>query len=1331
MAIPRFLEKKIIALPIAKGANAKVSDRILPLGEFSEAKNVRFDKIGEAKKRSGFHSVSNTVPALSDSATTISVGKAVASFGDEILAFDGRYGYTKTSDDDNWVNKGTVVGCTLERERTAADSNLLQTATQITQSGDFEVHVWSEIDPTETTTRTVDFTSVTPKGPTTIGAVTYDPVGVDALNDMSTGGTYTNTERLLYEITINTEASPDVFQWRTQNDAGTWGSYATLNCTTTPQILNEGVTVEFLANTGHTRLDAWRFYAGYGAVDINGATDHNFSPGGKVTEAFDHADWTDADYTVSAVTSTSVYTLDFTGRPAPEAATAGTGTLINAHSWRTYAKVIDKTTRAEIVGKKLINLFVTNNSVHNVPRAQVLSIGRFVYIFVHVGSGRVKHILLDTNAGLSSTIVPGAALVDGSSDVTFLVDQTYPHWHVAPTNYIEGASANGFVLLRRLDDTSPTQTLRLSTWKANASTGVFTGGGEGEQSTPEVVKISDAIHFHDPNLSTAALASPDEAYTTSTDQMELAGGLMLSVVRPHGEDDDLYVCVGYTKSGDFSSGAGTADEPNGVMLHVYDSDLDRLGGSNLATIDGDSTSFVDADASGYLLLNGCAGVGARQSTDNKIRFFVTMVKNTKAMRTRSQRHLICSYDLLTNGSTGITDNDIDLHWCTITGDAFYYNSDFYFAAGYAARHNTVAGDFNVDEFDNSVELLINQHGEVVAKGSNGAGPWTQDINFRFLSHIEDSVTYRLNFMQSLPRVIAETATKFRFGSSAYYGVNIAKDGTDITDMTAGLSTVDMAPIRYLPSVEANGALMLAGGILWHYSGDYFKEENFFWWPQVHSFAESTGTVTEGSHAWVAIYEWVDSHGKIQRSNPSIPVVHSVTSGGKKVTFQIYTLQLTYKKDLTASILPGGAAANYWGGRSEAKIVLYRTTVNDTGGGAIYYRCAEALIDNTVPWQEVVDNLPDADLTDNPKIYTDGGVAGNICPPSQYDIALWKDRVFLATTENTVWFSKKFSQNRETGFSDSFFRSVDNRAEKIRALCPNLEHLLILGARNGYYMSGGGPSDAAAGPSFSPLRVFAPGQGAIDGTCRVETPVGVFFQTPQGLMLCGRNMQVTHKGARIEDRITSINYALDAHVFDIDHEVRFPIKGTANIVVYNYLFDQWSYWGLHADTGTNASATIAKNTSGYPYYYRLNTIGVLYKQQPNFYYDKVVSTAKPYKLVLTSGWINIGQLQQVGRVYRLLMLGDFNTTSLPEFTIYTDYGTSGTTITYPTTGPGVSKFQLELKMPKQKVKSFKFTLSESAPAAGGGYMAIQSIAMLVGMKNPGTSFKFPTADHMTG
>ena len=78
------LEKKIIGLPIAKGTNEKISDRVLPLGELSEAKNVQFAKGGEAKKRKGFHSLSNDIPAIvaSDAARTINNGKAVASYND-------------------------------------------------------------------------------------------------------------------------------------------------------------------------------------------------------------------------------------------------------------------------------------------------------------------------------------------------------------------------------------------------------------------------------------------------------------------------------------------------------------------------------------------------------------------------------------------------------------------------------------------------------------------------------------------------------------------------------------------------------------------------------------------------------------------------------------------------------------------------------------------------------------------------------------------------------------------------------------------------------------------------------------------------------------------------------------------------------------------------------------------------------------------------------------------------------------------------------------------------------------------------------------------------
>lgn len=372
-------------------------------------------------------------------------------------------------------------------------------------------------------------------------------------------------------------------------------------------------------------------------------------------------------------------------------------------------------------------------------------------------------------------------------------------------------------------------------------------------------------------------------------------------------------------------------------------------------------------------------------------------------------------------------------------------------------------------------------------------------------------------------------------------------------------------------------------------------------------------------------------------------------------------------------------------------------------------------------QSIEDSLSDTDLIDNPVLYTTGGVAGNIAPPSQYDIAVWKDRVFLATTENTVWFSKRFVEGQETGFSESFIRSVDNRAEKIRAICPNLEHMLILGARNGYYMSGDGPSSTGAGPGFSPLRRFAPGQGALDGCCRVETPVGVFFQTRQGLMLCDRSMKVSFKGAKVADSYVSTNnYMIDGHVLEDTHEVRFTGYGTGGILVYNYLFDQFAAWDLHADLKVNAASLMVEGE-----HYRLGVNGILCKQHPTVTYDKLVSVDKGYAYGFITGWFNVGELQQLGRVYRLLFLGDYNASSNPQLLLYTDYNESPTLVEMDA-APGTSKFQLVAKLPKQKVKALKFGITETTESTGGDFR-IQGVSMLVGVKKPENSFKFPTTD----
>ena len=111
---------------------------------------------------------------------------------------------------------------------------------------------------------------------------------------------------------------------------------------------------------------------------------------------------------------------------------------------------------------------------------------------------------------------------------------------------------------------------------------------------------------------------------------------------------------------------------------------------------------------------------------------------------------------------------------------------------------------------------------------------------------------------------------------------------------------------------------------------------------------------------------------------------------------------------------------------------------------------------------------------------------------------------------------------------------------------------------------------------------------------------------------------------------------------------------------------------------------------------------------------------------------MGQLQQVGRVYRLLLLGDYNAASLPYVTFYSDYNKSSHhKITYPSSGPGTSKYQLQVKFPRQKIKATRFTISETTPTpTDSSYMAIQSMALLVGVKKPETSFKHSTGDHIS-
>jgi|TARA_Y100000310_G_scaffold10507_1_gene11202 hypothetical protein len=1342
------LEKKLVAIPLVKGMNTKVADQVLPFGELNEVADGQFTLAGEIRKRKGFHELSNTVPAIvpGDTASTVDAGKAIASYKDELVVFDGRHGYSKTSVDDEWVNKGAITGCTLAVDRIEAGTSLVQTSAHIAQANNFEVQVWSEVDPTEAAFNDGTFSGITPE----VSTIPTNPVFVGGGNDdVDSLGWYTGTVARTYRILIIDDAGPaDTYKWffTDAGEAEEEGIPAPVAIPGTSEIaLNDGVQIAFGSTTGHDKDAQWTFSvpAGSPRFTLNGMTDHNFSIGGQLELNFTEADWTDEAARITAVPSKDTATVEVSEPvefdpaviPAGGVATIPVGKAI---FWRTYAKVIDKTTKTEVIAKTLINVFPTGNSMYNIPRAQVCASGRYVFIFVHVGSGRVKHTTIDTGATGAISAALNPSLLTNSPGETFLVDVEYPVWVIEGVN--NASLTNGLCVFRHItDDGGGGENLRLSYFTVNAGTGAIAEKA-GAPGAPVI--FAPAVHFPFPG--STAVGFPEEGYVgpsaTAKQSMQLVGDLMLKAVTREGEagSNQDYISIGYTQSASKVGDGGSSDEPNGIKLRVYNNALSlAFSGEQEASFGGVSTAFEDADNPGYLLVNGTAGGSTAVLADGMIRFFLTISANHGNNRSRAPKWFVNAYDY--NTAAGITDKNLNLHGCTVTTDCFSPNGkDLLFGVGYAMRSNSIGtGDAGVSAFNNSVGLLMTHQGEVIAKTATGAGPWSQEKDFRFLTYSEFA---RLHFMYGVTRVVTETPTMFRYGTSIYNGVTIDRNGTTLTAMDAGVGELDYDPRRYLPSVEANGSLKIAGGILWDYSGDYFKEDNFFWYPEIQGVDVGSGGDLEGYYAYRAVYEWTDQNGQVQQSNPSLPVsTQELEAPGKQVSLSVYTLTATYKKDATTLQYPNRAVAVNWGARSEVKIVLYRTL--NLGGEATetittgYLRCAEALLDRSERFQTIVDNLSDAKLSDNGPLYTNGGNFGNICPPSQYDIALWKSRVFLATTENTLWFSKEFAKDVETEFSDFFVRPVANRAEKVHGICPNLEHLLVFGEHDGYYLSGEGPNDAGVGASFSPLRIFSPGQGLLEGGCRVETPEGVFFQTRQGLMLARRDMSVEYKGAKAEEYIsnvdqagaalsTSANYLADGVVVEAEHEVRFTQKGTRQLLIYNYLFDQWARW-IMPMASLNSVGSIVQNGT----HYRLAVDGIAHQQQAAAWFDIADGVPRTYGVSIATGWISLGTLQRLGRVYRIMFVGEFGDTSTPFLVVGTDYD-DGSLVAIEKSAPaGTTVFQLVAKLPKQKLKALQFLFYEKPGALSAFDWRIQSIALLVGLKEEGASSKLPTTQQI--
>lgn len=529
------------------------------------------------------------------------------------------------------------------------------------------------------------------------------------------------------------------------------------------------------------------------------------------------------------------------------------------------------------------------------------------------------------------------------------------------------------------------------------------------------------------------------------------------------------------------------------------------------------------------------------------------------------------------------------------------------------------------------------------------------------------------------------------------------------------------PWRTCQHVEVGHFLALSGGTPAVYDGRQITEIGFAWWPEILGRTTPAGNIPNGDYYYTAVYEWRDSRGQLHRSAPSRPLRQTITGGPDKVTVSVRTIPFTSK---TSPAYPGSPAID---------IVLYRTKAS----GTVFYRVYgypgvswsaggyedEGKNDTTAAWVDIDDDRTDAELQYNEPLPFSLDAAGNwtpfenFQPPASTAIALWQNRVFLASAEDgrQLWYSAEVApegggERYETPrFNPANVYRLDDGGDTV-AIAPMDDGLVVLKRDSTYVVHGQGNTDAGTGATYA-HQVVLVGTGCIEPKSVVSVPgVGLFFQSDKGYYLLTRTLEGEYIGAPIEDNIRLAGNVRAATSIEDRHQIRIVanqlFSSGYRVYIYDYLFRQWSETALpsivsSADLATLVDGCSWAGASGERLHVTL-AAGGLFVERPK-------ADATPYKDTSHSGdeaiimeiqtrWIHLAGIAGYKRVRRILVqLERVNSGAMQAILDYSYDGGFSTAdqeiLNWSPTAPGL----LVIKPRVQKMSSFRIYLSEVTPS----------------------------------
>lgn len=478
----------------------------------------------------------------------------------------------------------------------------------------------------------------------------------------------------------------------------------------------------------------------------------------------------------------------------------------------------------------------------------------------------------------------------------------------------------------------------------------------------------------------------------------------------------------------------------------------------------------------------------------------------------------------------------------------------------------------------------------------------------------------------LPRISSVDAA----GNYYFTGARVSADLGDFPIsnkiVEASLVTFNLTDPKKFQHDKIAESVCFAGGYPWQFDGESYSEIGFPEYPDslgfVYTLPGGAGPYNgpaASSYAFVHVFEYVDANGKIHLSAPSV-AVSIVAGGGGFVNARI--AQAFYNGR-------GGAAGSDLFPNKEAfQIRSYRTVNN----GSTFYFDGYYSVALPDTYESVT---TDAQLISQEILYTQSGELSNINPGATQFVCTWKDRLWGIFERGVLKYSKKVEGNDPVEFADELEVVVESSGGIPIALAAFQDKLIIFKKERIYYLVGDGPNDTGTFGDFSQPQLVNTGYGCIDPMSVISHGNFIYFHAKEGMCRLAQNLSVEVIGTPLsywaETSVGVLPTIISATVFATEREIRWIARiSSFNDIIFIFNFETLQ-WSTRKSTGYTQYQDISVIDN---VFYAIGTDGTSTARLRK----ESLSGIETLKMTVSTGWINLDQIEGFQRLYRIFLLG---------------------------------------------------------------------------------------------